>query len=342
MRLGYYHCLFLIMFWGIDTIAYGQNIAIKTMAMQPFDKTAIEQPCFDNNGDTCALLKIKTDNLVGIEFTNSNQYIKATYADGIYSVYLPELSRKLDFQHKDYMPVQLDVSEFGYKKLRKGKTYLVVLDAPKKTELKSSVILKTDPQKAKVVFDKKLLGPSMNGTYEIPVTEGVYTYKVEADNYQPKEGAISVAKSEVKTFIIRLPPITHEVDVKCNVEKARVFVDNIDHGKIGKVMIPQGEHTIRVQAEGYVDSEKHVSIGSSTDYLSFVLKENKRVTHVHATPVQIYSDSPSIYKDNKKIKEWSDGEVILFMPGKYQLSDDRGNTKKIIVTSKPMTVHLDM
>ena len=340
MRLGYYSFLFLIMFWGIETIVYGQHITIKTVAMQPFDKTAIEQPCLDNNGDTCALLKIKTDNLEGIEFTNPNQYIKASYADGIYSVYLPEFSRKLDFQHKDYVPVQLDMSNYGYKKLRKGKTYIIILDAPKKIELKSSVILKVAPQTAKVTFNNRLLDISKNGTYEIPVTDGVYSYKVEADNYLQKEGAISVAKSEVKTFVIQLIPITHEVYVQCNVDKARVFVDNIDYGKVGKIKIPQGEHDIRVQADGYVDSEIHVTVGEPTDFLSFVLKENRRITHVHAIPVKIYSDSHSIYKDNKKIKEWSDGAVIMFMPGNYLLSDDRGHTKKITVGSEPFEVHL--
>ena len=102
--------------------SWSQNMTIKSVALQPSDKTATIQPCLDNNGDTCALLKIKTDNLEGLEFSNPNQYIKKTYSDGIYSVYLPELSRKLDFKHKDYMPIQLDMADYGYRKLRRGKT----------------------------------------------------------------------------------------------------------------------------------------------------------------------------------------------------------------------------
>ena len=337
---NYTYIILVIAFLSQSRLLIAQNLNIKLFSLQPSDKSAVMHPCLDNNGDTCALLKIKTDNLEGIEFTNPNQYIKASYADGIYSVYLPEFSRKLDFQHKDYVPVQLDMSNYGYKKLRKGKTYIIMLDAPKKIELKSSVILKVAPQTAKVTFNSRLLDISKNGTYEIPVTDGVYSYKVEADNYLQKEGAISVAKSEVKTFVIQLIPITHEVYVQCNVDKARVFVDNIDYGKVGKIMIPQGEHDIRVQADGYVDSEIHVTVGEPTDFLSFVLKENRRITHVHATPVKIYSDSPSIYKNNKKIKEWTNGATIMFMPGTYELSDEDGNSKKIIVGSEPFEVHL--
>ena len=46
-----------------------QNMIVKSVAVLPTDKTAMQYPCIDNNGDTCALLKIKTDNLEGIEFS---------------------------------------------------------------------------------------------------------------------------------------------------------------------------------------------------------------------------------------------------------------------------------
>lgn len=332
--------LFIIICSFLCLFTEAQNITIKSVALQPSDKSAIEHLCLDNNGDTCALMKIKTDNLEGIEFTNRNQYIKTSYTDGVYLVYLPESSRRLNFIHKDYMPVQLDLADYGYRRLRKGKTYLVVLDAPKKTDLKSSVILKIEPQNAVVTFDKKVLDSSDNGTYEIPVTAGSYSYSISAENYLKKEGTISVVKNEVKTFPIRLKPITHEVIVGSNVDKARVFIDNIDYGSIGKIIIPQGEHNIRVQAEGYVDEEKQVAVNASTGSLSFILKENKRVTHIHATPVTIYSSSSTVYKNNKRIKEWSNGAAIMFMPGKYLISDDTGASMKIEVGSEPMTVRL--
>lgn len=333
-------CLYVIISFFVCVCAESQTITIKSVTLLPSDKTAILEPCIDNNGDTCALLKIKTDNLEGFEFSNPNQYIKATYVDGIYFVYLPELSRKLDFMHKDYMPIQLDMTDYGYRKLRKGKTYLVVLDAPKKTDLNSSIILKIEPHTAIVTFDKTKLDPSVNGTYKIPIPPGTYSYSVSAGNYQSKEGSISVVKNEVKAIPIRLIPMTHEIIVGSNVDKARVFVDNIDYGQVGKIIIPQGEHNIRVQADGYVDSERNVSVSASIDSLSFILKKNKQTTHIHATPVTIYSRASEIYKNNKKIKGWSNGNTIMFMPGKYLISDDVGNTKNIVVGSEPMEVKL--
>ena len=320
--------------------ANSQNMVIRSVAMQPSDKTAVKYPCLDVNNDTCALIKIKTDNLEGIQFTNHNQFIKVSYVDGIYMVYLPALSRKLDFQHKDYMPVQLDMANYGFKKLRNGKTYLVVLDAPKHSDMKSSVILKVEPQSALVSFDDIDLSPSTKGTYEIPVNAGSHSYSIKLDNYKGQSGTLSIGKTEVKTLSLRLMPITHEVLIGCNINKARVFIDNVDYGQIGRVFIPQGQHKIRVQADGYVDSEKIVNVVASMKPLSFILKENKRVKHIHATPVTIISKSSIVYKNNKQIKEWSNGTPVMFMPGKYLISDDLGNTKKIVVGTEPLEVNL--
>ena len=317
-----------------------QNITVKSVSLQPTDKTAIEQLCLDKNGDTCALVKIKTPNLEGIQFSNPNQYIKVSYTGGIYSVYVPAISRKLDFLHKDYMPVQLDLADYGYRRLKKGKTYLVVLDAPKISDLKSSVVIKVEPKNAAVLFDGKQYEANSNGTIEIPVAEGKYTYAVSAANFRSQNGTFTIGKSEAKTITAKLQPILHEVIVGSNIEKARVFVDNMDYGNVGKLFIPQGLHKIRVQADGYVDLEKEVDVSAATGSLPFVLKENKKVTHIHATPVTIHSKSTNIYKNNKKIKEWTNGATIMFMPGKYMLSDDEGKTKKIEVKDLPMDVSL--
>ena len=330
--------LFIFLFAALPISA--QTISIQSVSLMPADKSAINQVCTDINGDTCALLKIKTDQVEGIQFPNSSQYIKSDYIDGIYWVYVPTINRKLDLLHKDYLPVTLDLGDFGYRRLKSGKTYVVTLDMPRITELKSSVILKVEPSNSKVIFDEKDYGTSPSGTFEIPISSGRHSYMVYLDNYSPTNSTIIVGKNEVKTITIRLHPILHSVTVGSNVNNARVYVDNVDYGRVGKLMLPQGEHNIRVQADGFVDSEKNVMITSSTAPLSFILKENAKVTHVHATPVKILSSSSRIYKNNKQIKGWTTGATIMFMPGEYMLSDDEGNTKIIIVGTKPMLVRL--
>ena len=321
--------------------AVGQSMSIKSVSLQPDDKTAIIHPCLDNGQDTCALLKIKTDYLEGIQFPNNNQFIKASYSKGIYSVYMPANLRKLDITHKDYIPIQLDMEKYGYKRLRKGKTYLVVLETPKIYDLQSSLIMKVEPKQSTIIFDDQEYTPSINGTIELSISPGNHSYMVSSSDYFSKNGTIIIGKREAKTMTVSLKPIMHEVIVRSNVDKARVYVDNIDYGREGELMLPQGRHNIRVQADGFVDAEKNVLISSSTAPLSFILKENAKVTHIHATPVTIYSGyTKSVYKNNKKIKNWYTGATIMFMPGEYLLSDDKGNTKKIFVGTEPLIVYL--
>lgn len=322
------------------TISNAQNLTVKSISFLPNDQTAIEHPCFTIDGDTCYLLKIKTDNVEGIEFPNANQYIKASYLAGTYNVYLPTLSRRLDLSHKDYLPARIDMTEYGYKTPRKGKTYLVVLDVPKKVDLESSVTIKVEPKQAKVIFDGQAYETNQNGILELPYPTGTYRYEVSFPNYHPKKGTVSIGKSEAKTITVRLQPITHEVLVKSNVKSAHVFVDNIDYGKVGKLQLPQGTHAIRLQADGYVDDGKNVEINASTSTLTFSMTKNERTTHIHATPVTIYSTANHVYKNNKEIKGWYTGKPVLFMPGKYLITDDNRKKQKIIVTSQPMTVTL--
>ena len=321
-------------------VVVAQTMSVKSVSLQASDRSAIEHPCLDNNGDTCALVKIKTDGLEGIEFTNKNQYIQASYSEGVYWVYVPTISRKLDLVHKDYIPFELNLGNYGYNRLKAGKTYLVILEAPKIHALLSSVIFKVEPKEATITFNGERYEGNENGTYEIAVSEGRYNYTVKAENYVPQSNVLSVGNKEAKAVTVRLLPIMHPVTVACNVSSARVYVDNVDYGNAGLLKIPQGMHHIRVQADGYVDESEDVNVRATTGSLSFTLSKNKKVTHIHATPVTIYSSSTNIYKNNKKIKEWSNGATIMFMPGKYMLSDDANNTKIIVVKDEPMTINL--
>ena len=161
----------------------GQELKIKRVAIQPSDLSAIKNPCLDLNGDTCSLIKIQAKNLEGLQFSNPNQYVQCSYSNGIYYVYVPSLSRKLDLIHKDYMPIQLDMANYGYNRLKRGKTYLVVLEVPQVKDLKSSVILKVEPNNASVIFDENDYAANGSGMFEFPVSEGKHSYMVHAENY---------------------------------------------------------------------------------------------------------------------------------------------------------------
>ena len=322
-------------------LADAQSLMVNKVTMQPNDKTAFLSPCLDSNGDTCALIKIQVSDVEGIEFPNKNQYVKSSYADGVYQIYMPTISRRLDYRHVDYLPGQIDFGEYGYRRLRAGKTYFVQMEASSNANKESLLILKVHPVSARVSFNGSDIGISSTGIYEFPLREGSYSYKVIMDNYSPLSGTVPINKDENKTLALTLEPIMHTVKVNCNVDDAHVFVDNIDYGEVGVLSLPQGNHHIRIQGDGYLDVDENVNIQNGMNSLSYSLKKNKNIKEIHATPVRIYSSSSRIYKNQKVIGEWrKSGDIVKIMPGEWEISDKDKNVKRIIVGSEPMDVYL--
>lgn len=331
----------------IPIIGNSQEIIVKSVLMQPHDKTAQLQPCIDNNGDTCALIKIRTNNVEGLKFDNKNQYLKALVDDEWYQIYIPvTIGKKLDYRHAHYLPGQIDFSEWGYTKLRQGRTYLVVLETRIPVELESSVTLNIKPANATLVFDDEVQKPSENGTYTIRVSEGKHRYAINAKDHYPLNDDVVVGKSDSKMLSLALPPIIHNVTITCNVKKADVFVDGVKYGKTGTTLsIPQGTHIIRLQANGYVDEEKEVRIETNSIMPYFHLgKQFKQEIHIYPTAVTIYSDTP-VYVNGRQIKGWDEGttaKTIELRPGTYRLTYGKYGTKnkKVIVDGRQMTIKL--
>jgi hypothetical protein len=323
------------------TNSYSQNLVVKSVSLQPTDQTAIKKPVVTANGDTCALIKIKL-NLEGLQFTNNTQYVgDVKYENGEYLLYKSiYISKSISYQHPDYLPGVIDLSEYGYRKLKGGKTYLVTMEAPVAKIGKSIVAIKVQPTTANVSFDGKLADMSDDGIYEFPVGAGTYRYVVQSPDFISKSGAVTIEEDATKTLSVRLIPITHVIDVSCNISHAHVYVDNIDYGKVGKLSLPQGDHHVRVQADGFIDEERTVAINNSTQQITFQLKKNENRIDIHAIPITIISTSKNIYKNNKKLEGWTSGSPVKFMPGEYMLSTDGGKTKIIKVENTPFEVVL--
>ena len=315
-----------------------QELIVKDIRLLSSDMTAKEQPCLTYNGDTCALVKFKGDGIEGLEFTDNAQYIDKRY-DKESDTYLVYVYRtpKLTVKHKDYLIREIDMSTSGYKKPKNGKTYLVRLEAKGGNITGSIVMLKVSPINAILTFNGKPSPFSADGLYEFTLSPGNYTYSAKAGDYSDESGTITVVKGENKSVAINLKPIMHEVDVKCNIRSAKVYVDDNYYGLTGNISLPQGKHRIRVQANGYVDQEETILISSNTKMLPFRLEKTNE-KHVHATPVKIYSNSKRIYKNGKVLKNWYNGAEIKFMPGKYGLSDENLIIHEVTIGSKPMTI----
>jgi len=332
--------IFLLLMVLCFQTALTQEIIIKNISLIPTDQTAIQKPCLDANGDTCALIRLKGKNISGLEFPNKNQFIKVNaISSDVYEIYVPTITRRLNLKHSEYLPCVIDMTEYGYKRLIQGKTYDVILETKGQKKFGASVFFKIEPIAATLSFNnqQQLSG---QGIYEFNVDPGNYSYVVSADDYVTKKGIINLCESETQQVSISLQPIMHLVDIKCNVPNARIFIDDLDYGKVGKLMLPQGPHRIRIQSKGYNDVEQELDITSQTKTLKYNLQRNAKTEHVHPVHVQIFANSSNIYLNGKRIKNWEEGGYVDLMPGTYMFENDNGKTQKVKVERKTTTIYL--
>lgn len=325
-----------------------QEITVKDCYIVVDDNYAETHPRQDNNGALCALVRVKTNDIQGLSFTNHNQYMGdvITQPGGTYLVYIPTISFKLNFSHADYQPGMIDMSEFGYKKnITGGKTYEVILEAPTKAvSVRNGVSFKVSPYVpgAKVIFDGTPADLPPNGVASFPCDPGTYRYRIEAPMYETETGSVTVTSgAEAISKVLR--PSTVPVSFKCNT-KATLFVDDMSYGTVpGSLQIPQGQHHIRLSAPGYIDEDAVLDFTPATSQLSYTLAKNKgKQVDVHPIRVYVKCSTSNLYKNNKKVPDWGgSGDYILMMPySKCRLSDDDGKGAVLKVQNKDMHIRL--
>lgn len=305
-----------------------QEISMKDCQILPNDKFAVENPRYDNNGNLCAVVKITTNNIDGLKFPNTNQYVgNISCVNDTYIIYLPETSYRIDFQHNDYLNGQINMyEEYGYK-AKQGKVYSVKLEKPIVIDANTiAASFKVIPAvKATVTINGKKLQTSPNGELVIELPNGTYSYQVAAENYNNIYGQFSI-NNEVIPIVLHLSPTTKAINVTSNI-KAKVYIDDTYCGETGIIEIPLGHHRIRIEAKGYVDYSEDINITEEVTSLNYTLDKNKGKTiEVHPVAIKVYCNTTKLYRNNRELKNWYNGKEVAFMPNKAcLLSDDNDN-----------------
>lgn len=326
------------------SLLMAQELTVSDCRLLPNDSSAVKNPVNDNNGHLCGLVQIVAEGITNLCFPNENEYMgKVEYKANrsIYYIHVPEMLSKISFTHNNYLPGEINLKDFGYK-VKSGKTYLVTLKTSSATSRNGrTVTFRINPiTEGTLVYEDKMVAIPSDGIVEIEHDEEQFSFVVNSLNFKPFKGNISAGSESVARSIV-LQPLTTEVTVKCNHERsARVFVDNVDYGKVGTLNIPLGNHNIRVVSKGYIDGNRDVSITSLTHELSFQISKNRgQQIDIHATPVKIIANTKHIYKNNKRVKEWrSSGDEIRLMPGKYLLTTKSNKRNFVEIGTEPMTI----
>ena len=293
MKMKKYALLVIILLFYLLR-AYSQSISVKSFRPLVGDMTttSAEGKRIDQNGEVAALIKVVT-NETGFVFeggtlgiVGSQQRVSEIW------VWVPRASRKITIMHqqlgqlRDYrFPVEIEAD----------RTYEMVLTTAKiETIIKEEVRMQylafqITPPNATLEVNETIWEVSSEGSAQEYVNFGTYTYRVQAPNYYPDAGRVTVDDpNNTKIVIVDLKPNFGWIEVAGtgNLHDANVYIDNalIGRAPCKSDALKSGQHSVRIAKKMYemysevvtVQDNKTVTLAPSLkgDFAEVTLKVN--------------------------------------------------------------------
>ena len=258
--------IFFLIFGSI--ILRAQNINITSFSPLPNDLTAntAGTEVKDQNGEKAALIRIQTTQ-TGFSFDAGMMgVVKTEQKIGEIWLYVPKGSKRITLRHQ-----QLGTCEFSYPcPIESARTYeMKLVTGSVKTIVEEQetcqyVVFQVEPKDAIVTFDNEPLVVT-NGVAQKYVPFGSYDYRVEAGDYHPEVGKVTVDNPSNNTkVIVNLKPAYGWIYIQDNddVSGANVYVDNKSYGTAPKLIrgITSGQHRIKILKAMYKSWEQTVTV----------------------------------------------------------------------------------
>lgn len=165
--------VFLLMQISLFSVAFSQELIVKSLKVSEGDISAQIQPRLDTNDRNCALIKVGLT-LDDVQF-DGNLMGKVEHKIGEYWVYMPQGNSMLRILHKDYTPLMINFFDYGLGKLQSGVTYVLTLEKPT-----NAVV-----QQKQTILDSASSVSSGDGVISIPLTNDIKIemVKIEAGTF---------------------------------------------------------------------------------------------------------------------------------------------------------------
>lgn len=269
--------VFLCLLSGIIANAYAQDISLKSVSLKQSDLRASTNPRTDNNGKTCAVVKV---NVIGVK---DLQFIDAVgnvdYNLGEYIVYVPEGIKELKYKNSSgSISGVVNFDDYGLE-VETKRVYNVVFESENHIR---AAIFSIQPQNANLVFDGNEVALDENGLAAIEKPIGKYNYSINAKGYERQEGVVDLSEEDLFTTTnVNLKQKMYPLVITSSPLDALLFIDNIPYGKLSEIndlKVPEGEHSIRLTATGYEEFEQSVMVEGKVSYINASLQQMKEQT----------------------------------------------------------------
>lgn len=322
----------LLAFIGVSA----QSISVKSFQSLPMDMTAssLEGKRVDQNGDVAALIKVVTTQ-TGFTFEGGTLGIVDTkQRNGEIWVWVPRASRKITILHqqlgvlRDYRyPIEIEAERTYEMVLSTGKAITTIEEEISEQYL----IFQLNPKDAALEVNDQLWTVSTEGIARKYVKFGTYTYRVQAPNYYPEAGNVTVDDpNNKKTVPISLRPNFGWVEVKGgNVKDAAVYIDNAYVGKAPckSDILKSGEHIVKIVKEMYMPYTERVSVSDNetTSLLPLLTADFSSITLVVDADAEIW-----VNEEKKGIRSWT-GNLAS---GSYRIECRLANHEPTAITKE--------
>ena len=296
--------LYLLLFLVLGAVALeAQNLAVQSFRMDETDLTANTAGTIvmDQNGQKCALIKVETTQ-TGFSFdAGSLGVVKTVQHVGEIWVYVPEGVKRLTISHQQ-LGILRDY-DLG-QTVKRAKTYILKLTTGevqtivKQARTSQYVVFQLTPANAVVELNGELLS-TLEGTATKMMRFGQYDYRVQAPDYLPEVGKVTVNDPKQKHVVnVRLKPNFARVTLQVD-NNAEIWVNGQKRG--------EGSWTGNLGAGTYEIETRKAGHRPQTTTRDIVATEGPQTIRLNA-PTPIYGEadvnsSPAmadIYVDGQK------------------------------------------
>ena len=306
-----------------------QDYNVISMEHLPMDMAAREYIKQDERGRQCAVLRIATQNIASeerpgfhFECDYASYAVERQIVEGEIWVWVSPRLNTLKIKHSRLGNIELHTANYGIT-IESLHTYKIVLQGTfnqgvdKHEVTQQYLVFQLTPHNAVLEVDGQLWEVGPDGTAMKFVNFGTYSYRVQAPNYLPKIGEVTVDDpNNTETESVVLLPDFVEVTLEVDAD-AEIWVNNEKKGiRTWTGSLGKGTYKIECKQEGYETSMISKEITAEMNGQTITLPAPRPFygsLNVESTPIgaTIYIDGKEMGRTPRSINEILVGEHEL-------------------------------
>ena len=321
-----------------------QRLTVEDMVVNNGDLSARTYERKDQNGSSCALVKVQLA-INGAKF-EGNVCGEVAYKTGEYWVYMTEGSRELRIKHPNYLPLHITFSDYGINTGVKAKqTYNLVVVKPAAYPANddddgTSYLIMTVTPKNSIVFIDDTLRTVNDGTMRVRLSYGQHRYRVDANGYATEQGTVEMGPGR-KDMNITLQSRMGTLSVNCATPGVQIYVnDQLKGTAPWSGQLPPGTYVVEGRKQGSHPQRETVNLSEQADRTvtlpALITQVGRLDIDYQPVNVEVYLDGNLLGKSPDIFRNISVGshEVELRYTGytskKERVTIEEGKTAKLV------------